>query len=234
MSDRRMIEQSAAPGTIWWVLWVLVFSVVLICGLLVGLSDRRQRRAITDAEDVGAFVTTQQVTSRWSREPALDYLLRGSQRVLRVRLSRAGTPRRDIVKLLQSMQAFPELRIVRFAFTPIIDDDLKELKSYSKLEALDLEQTRVTDAGLAHVAHLPRLNWLVLDRTALTDQGLEQVAKLSELQMLSIENTAVTDTGLKLLKWLPHLDRIYLRGTQITEKGIRDFQDALPKVRIIR
>jgi hypothetical protein len=50
----------------------------------------------------------------------------------------------------------------------------------------------------------------------------------------TLENAAITDAGLAHLKALAALEALDLRGTRVTDAGIRDFEGAMPGVKVER
>jgi hypothetical protein len=52
--------------------------------------------------------------------------------------------------------------------------------------------------------------------------------------MLMLVGTKVSDAGLVHLKALTRLQWLHLRGPRISHEGVQEFQQALPKVDIIR
>jgi hypothetical protein len=64
---------------------------------------------------------------------------------------------------------------------------------------------------------------------------LEQLKRLTRLEALSLEDVSgIGDSGLAHLKRLSNLRTLNLAGTKVTDAGVKDLQEALPKLQIIR
>jgi hypothetical protein len=57
---------------------------------------------------------------------------------------------------------------------------------------------------------------------------------LARLRSLSLENAAVTDAGPAHLKALTDLEALNLKGTRVTDAEVRDFESAMPGVKVER
>lgn len=118
---------------------------------------------------------------------------------------------------------------------PIVDGDLKHLRSFPRLHYLSLDRCgQITDAGLADLAGISSLEEIYLGRTQITDAGLRHLAGLTGLEHLWLHDTQVSDAGLVQLTELTKLRRLYLHNTLVTPQGVRELQKALPNCRITR
>jgi hypothetical protein len=227
-------DSNPRASAIWWALGGAAVLSVVVALFVVGVSNYRQRKVMAEIEAGGGLLRTESVAPGWADDPALDFVLRGTDPVVRVRVSRKSMTPEEFRALIDRLKELPELRTLRLGYTRIGDAHLRELKRLPRLTSLDLDSTAVTDAGLPELHALPQLDWLVLDNTAVTDAGMEQLATLPRLEMVSVENTAVTDAGLERLAALPNLDRVYLKGAAVTDEGVRAFQRLRPDVRVNR
>ncbi len=133
-----------------------------------------------------------------------------------------------------------------------------DLKRLTKLTKLDLNDTHITDAGLMHLESLTNLTELSVApglvtvteilrsrrftdpeewspyRIQVTDAGLLHFKGLINLSKLDLTGTRVTDVGLVQLKGLTRLSVLDLRVTHVTDAGVKDLQQALPTLKIIR
>ena len=129
------------------------------------------------------------------------------------------------------------------------DDDLENLRGFTKVKMLRLEDTRITDeginklqriaprlhylglgshtsdAGLVYLRGLKNLKSLYLRETQITDAGLAHLSALPHLEYLDLHRTRITDAGLAHLTELPHLESLVLDQTQITDAGLRHLAD---------
>lgn len=229
-----MTEQPARANFLWWVLSGLLLGAALLAAFAAATKSYRQWSAIGVVDELGGIISLQSIAPSWARDPAADYLLRGSNRVVRVQLSNARMTPVDLGKLFEALQTFQDLRTLRLASTPVGDAELEQIASLPELSAVDLNRTLVTDAGIKHLAALAMLDWLILDNTAVTDAGIRTLVSATKLKMLSLEHTAITDDGLIELAKLPSLDTVYLVGTSVTDEGVAEFQRRCPGVRVFR
>jgi WD40 repeat protein/Leucine-rich repeat (LRR) protein len=102
-------------------------------------------------------------------DAGLDHLV-GLTDLVTLELAFTAVTGKGVAKL----KAAP-LQFLYLQGTGLTDEDLVELKGFSRVRLLSLGQTRVTDAGLEHLAGLKNLVELYLNNTAVTDNG---VAKL--------------------------------------------------------
>jgi hypothetical protein len=174
-----------------------------------------------------------------------------------VRLTRLGAPAvGTCLGRLDRITDFPG--ILYLNDSEAADSDLAPLKAWTRLQGLNLSQTRVTDAGLVHLKGLTNLRWLLLARDRVTDAGLVHLGGLTSLRdlvlsstfitdaslvslkglsnliTLDLARTQITDRGLKHLTGFTALEELKLTGTSVTDAGVRDLQEALPQLRVIR
>jgi hypothetical protein len=160
--------------------------------------------------------------------------------------------------VLKSFTEFPHLKTLWIRGCRIRGDRLEQIRFFTELKSLCLADVQITDSGLKHLKGLTQLQELYLQNNAITDDGLKYLKDLSQLQLLRLDKTEITDNGLKILKKLSHLQILFLNGTKITDAGlenlkdfaqlrtlgirqtiitytaIRDFQKALPNLKIER
>lgn len=78
------------------------------------------------------------------------------------------------------------------------DDDLANLKRFTRLKEIDLSGTSVK--ALEHLSSIKSLRKLWLDNTAVDDAAVAILAEMNKLQKLSLKETKVTEAGLDKLK----------------------------------
>ncbi len=84
--------------------------------------------------------------------------------------------------------------------TLVKDEDLVNVKRFTRLKELDLSGTKVTAKALEHLSSMKSLRKLWLDNTLIGDDGLSPLADMSKLQKLSLKETKVTGQGVDKLK----------------------------------
>ena len=228
------IDHTLTGKAIWSWIIIPMTAVLLVALIVFGFSYNRQRNAISVVEELGGFITTATSPLTLLHDPAIDYMARGSNQVIRVQLVRPKMTAHEVEEFLAAVTSFPQLRTLRVGKTPLSDEDLTLLKQLPFLDSLDLDRTRISDVGLREVAQMRRLEWLVLDGTLVTDAGLAQLRSLESLKTLSLENTAVTDAGIEYLMELPALERVHLAQTEVTNMGLDRLRMACPGLEIIR
>ena len=115
----------------------------------------------------------------------------------------------------------------------ITDVGLGYIHNMTTLTRLSLASTAVSDAGLAQLRKLDRLEALGLADTGIGDAGLAHLEVLTDLKSLRLEKTKLTDAGLRSLRSLPNLANLELDKTAVTDSAAREFQKALPNLKII-
>lgn len=121
---------------------------------------------------------------------------------------------------LEFIDGLDEIELLDLGFTPIRDDDLRQLRQFSRLRELDVSGTRVTSDGLIELAHLPQLRTLVLNGHDVTDSQLEAVGKLTQLQELDLTGAQVTNAGFVHLGRLARLEAFHLSGTRVDDRSL--------------
>ncbi len=109
-----------------------------------------------------------------------------------------------------------------------------QIGKLKRLQRLFLRGCSIDDAELAHLTGLSRLDKLSLADNPVTDAGLVHLKALTNLSTLWLTETQVSDAGLVHLKALTNLSTLGLRDTQVTDAGVKDLQQALPRLKIIR
>jgi hypothetical protein len=80
---------------------------------------------------------------------------------------------------------------------------------------------------------LTNLEELYVFEPRVSDEGLKHLKGLTNLTRLVLAETQVTDAGLDNLKGLNKLQDLVVAKTKVTDAGVKDFEKALPKVRVI-
>jgi hypothetical protein len=98
------------------------------------------------------------------------------------------------------------------------DDDVKNVREFTKMRTLDLCCSRITNAGLARIEHLSNLQQLFLNRTDVSD--LASIRKLTKLTHLYLDDTRITDEKLAPIKNLADLYSLDLSFTKVSDSGL--------------
>jgi internalin A len=133
---------------------------------------------------------------------------------------------------LRHLKGLTGLRSLGLTGTQVTNAGLEYLEGLAGLEELFLGHTEIGDAGLAHLGGLTCLRMLDLNTTKVTDSGLVHLKELTDLRMLDLAGTQVSDAGLVHLKGLAGLQELNLRKTRVTAAGAKEFQKAMPGLRI--
>ena len=132
--------------------------------------------------------------------------------------------------------------IVALRLSNVENDDLNDLRRFSKLHTLDLAASRrmpvevasgtvelklvpmtdnrLTDSGLTNLEGLANLDWLSLRDTAVTDAGLQHLTTLVSLRYLNLEGCKIEGEGLAHLENMKHLETLLLSRSTITDDGL--------------
>jgi len=84
--------------------------------------------------------------------------------------------------------------------TKVRDEDLANVKRFTRLKEIDLSDTNVTNKALEHLSSMKSLRKIWLDNTHVDDEALASLAELNKLQKLSLKDCNVTDAGIDKLK----------------------------------
>ncbi|MDX2107315.1 MAG: hypothetical protein SFY67_13020, partial [Candidatus Melainabacteria bacterium] len=76
--------------------------------------------------------------------------------------------------------------------TKVRDEDLANVKRFTRLKEIDLSDTNVTNKALEHLSSMKSLRKIWLDNTHVDDEALASLAELSKLQKLSLKDCNVT------------------------------------------
>jgi hypothetical protein len=135
---------------------------------------------------------------------------------------------------LETLQAFPTLRVLNLAGTGVSDAGLRPVGALTQLQILYLNNTAISDAGLAQLGGLKELRELSLYHTRVTDEGLSQLKTLANLRDLTLSGPHITDRGLMQLSGLRNLRHLNLSQTGVSKEGLLEMKKALPKIEIIQ
>jgi hypothetical protein len=111
------------------------------------------------------------------------------------------------------------------------NDDIIQLKSFTKLEKLNLSHTNVNVTAIDYIAEMKSLRSLDLNMANIGDGVTGLLGQLTNLEELILNNTRVTDQGLTKLYGLKKLRVLGLDGAPAM--GI-ELQQQLPQVKILR
>lgn len=132
--------------------------------------------------------------------------------------------------------------IVSLRLMEVTNDDLVDLRRFTKLHTLNLSGSRrirvesrrgkeelrlvpvtknsVTDSGLVHLERLKNLDGLLLRDTGVTDTGLVHLKSLVKLRVLNLDGCDIRGEGLRHLKDLNCLRSLSLKRSEITDRGL--------------
>ena len=130
--------------------------------------------------------------------------------------------------------------------TWVEDADLRRLKDFTHLSALDLSLTRITDGGMQEIKSLrgisdfnlyfaeyvtdegvaaikewKQLRRLNLHGTKAGDSALEHISGLTSLESLDVGSTLMTDVGLERLTMLTNLKELTMGGNELGDAGLQ-------------
>lgn len=216
--------------------WSLGLMILAALGIAIGVAEYRRQRvvaALAELEDVGGVIVRAERLARTLNEPALDYVMRGTDPITRMRISRLPKTPADWDKLLEAIRKLPDLQSLRIERTTLSDEDAARFFDMQKLDSLNVGYTKITNATVAELTRFPKLNYIVLDGTAVTDDCLPDLLRCERLEMVSLENTQVTGTGFLECAKFKKLNRIYVSQSMVTPEDITKFQAARPDVRLI-
>jgi uncharacterized membrane protein YciS (DUF1049 family) len=114
---------------------------------------------------------------------------------------------------------------------PATDDDLENVRGFTRLDALSLSNAKVTDEGLKHLRGLTELRGLFIQEAVgtkvpgFTDVGMLNLKNLRKLESLRISGHGVTDKGLAQLKAFSNLKRLTLLSSNMTDSGLSNIAD---------
>jgi predicted Zn finger-like uncharacterized protein len=80
----------------------------------------------------------------------------------------------------------------------------------------------------------PAVVGITLRGPDITDAEVAHLADFPRLTRLDLGNTSISDAGLARLKACKSLQTLFLRGTRVTDEGVRDLQQALPRLQVVR
>ena len=128
---------------------------------------------------------------------------------------------------LKAAAVFPGLTVL--TVEQATDNDLRQLKAFTRLRWLYLPCSRVTDRGLMDLAELTALRGLDILSESVTDHGLGYLARLRSLESLHLGTLQVTDSGLDQLAPLKSLRLLMLvGGSKVTSAGLARLSKSLP------
>jgi internalin A len=100
------------------------------------------------------------------------------------------------------------------------DVDLKSLKRFGNLVAINLEYCKLTDADATHLGTMPQLLHLNL---AFTDiQSLDSFGSLANLSTLNLDGTRVNDAAMKGISMFPRLSLLNIWIDSVTDAGVKE------------
>ena len=113
-----------------------------------------------------------------------------------------------------------DLYAISFACTRVKDDDLRFVRSLTRLNGLAIWETNIGDLALAHLSEMTSIRWLDLGDTKITDEGLAHLRGLNGLQSLTLLNDEIGDNGVTHLAGFESLRRLDLMSTRVSDASI--------------
>jgi hypothetical protein len=138
--------------------------------------------------------------------------------------------REDVLRYLDSI----DIEALDLERVPVTDEGLRHLRALKGLKALSLGDLEITDEALVYLRGLEALEELDLYGNLITDRAMEHLSGLTNLKSIDLGNTAVSDEGIMRLAALPRLETLGLESTLVTSAGARRFQEAAPRVEIVK
>ncbi|MGH9547909.1 MAG: leucine-rich repeat domain-containing protein [Terriglobales bacterium] len=138
----------------------------------------------------------------------------------------------------------------------IVDDDLKELKSDSRLSVLKIDNTQISDKGFKTIGKMKELTAVYADLTRISNAGVRELsnlpkliclhistsqnkiddncvpslAKMHELTELTLRDSSITDEGVRGLSGLKKMRCLQLNRTRISDKAIKTIVESYPQL----
>ena len=106
---------------------------------------------------------------------AAAVVARGGRVAYGVEVVNSRSPRIDAAMRWLGRDFFEDVTAVYWAGAAIDDEDLENLRDFSRLSTLSLASTSITDAGLTALAECPRLEFIDLRFTQVTAAGVERL-----------------------------------------------------------
>ncbi len=151
-----------------------------------------------------------------------------------VQLSACGK-QADWQRAVDRLGDLDQARFINLTGTSVTDDVLAQLDGMNCLEELLLQYAQISDSGLAHVRNLRSLRTLWISGPGTGDERLRHLSGLTNLKRLMLPwRTGITDAGLAHLKGLTNLSLLNLTGTSVSDAGVKELQQALPSLTIVR
>ena len=150
----------------------------------------------------------------------------------------------------KTLAAFPSLRILHVAKTPISDRALANLASSKTLDDLDFSGTDISDRGIEYLGtgklhsldldgcknisnrtleliprKFPHLRRLMISYTAIGPDKLDQVQKIPGLTTLDIKGYPVSSKMWKAIKEMKNIGYLYLQDDSISDADLPNLYD---------
>lgn len=100
------------------------------------------------------------------------------------------------------------------------DEQLRDVRTLTMLQALELGESRVTASGIQHLAALHNFRRLTLRGEAVDDELFTAICRIPTVRYLNLPHTTVTDNGLAALALRPQLVQLRLGSPQLTNAGL--------------
>lgn len=123
---------------------------------------------------------------------------------------------------LRELRGFKNLVALNLDGVHLTDADFKEIGPLKGLKTLYVRHAKVSDAGVKELARLTNLHTIDLSCcTKVTDDSLKHFADMRDLECLHLQFTSVRGSGFKDLAGLKNLRHIFLSGSGADE-GLKE------------
>jgi len=123
---------------------------------------------------------------------------------------------------LRRLKEFTHLNALDLSLTHITDGGMQEIKNLRGIIDLNLYFAEyVTDEGVAAIKEWKQLKRLNLHGTKAGDSALEHISGLTALETLDVGSTLMTDVGLERLTMLTNLKELTMGGNELGDAGLQ-------------
>jgi hypothetical protein len=122
---------------------------------------------------------------------------------------------------LRELRGFKNLVALNMDGVHLTDADFKEIAPLTGLKTLYVRYAKVSDVGVKELAGLKNLRTIDIGCTKITDDSLKYFANMRDLECMFLQFTAIKGTGCKDLLGLKMLRHIFLGGSA-TDEGLKE------------
>lgn len=106
----------------------------------------------------------------------------------------------------------------------LVDDDVKVVAGFPRLEGLIIRSTEITDAGLRQLPPQPELTRFIVECPLVTEAGLEVISDMDRLRFLTLAGTRVSHLSTFALDRKPQLTDLNLSKTPFASDAVTELK----------